>query len=156
MHMGNHLSIALNTHRIAHVQKFLLDLQQLMPLHILKEQGMAYTQHFSIDEEDARSKFILDIEIIPKGDEFLAHLVTMTCLTFRSVSKPSSEHIYTPPSHLTQPLWRLLLSCWGPCFASQVFFRPPATCQVSPTLQQWLRDPHDSFPQANHLGMLEK
>jgi hypothetical protein len=53
---------------------------------------MAHAQHFPIDEEDALSHFVLDVEIVSEGDEFLSHLVTMAGLTFQSFLSSSSEH----------------------------------------------------------------
>ncbi len=54
--------------RILDAHQLLLDFAQGLPLHILKEEGVAHAEHLAVDLEGPLARLVLDPEIIAEGD----------------------------------------------------------------------------------------
>src|SRR5689334_10015881 len=65
---GNQAIPPLNLHRFAHPRYLGLDLQQFMPLHILKEERLAEAQRLAINAKDTLVVLVFDEEIVSNSE----------------------------------------------------------------------------------------
>src|SRR5215469_9298074 len=86
----------LDLHAVPDVQHPLLDLGQLVPVHVLEQDRLADPQRLAVEPEHALAAVVLDHVVVADGDHALAHLIARGLTLFAPLPASLSEHSDTP------------------------------------------------------------
>src|SRR5262249_56848521 len=105
-----------------------LDLGQLVPVHVLKNDGLADPERLAVQLEHALTTIVLDHVVVADGDHPLAHLVARGFAPLAPFFAPAPEHCVTPIRSSRRPV----MASRSQCPSWQL--RPTSPVPATPTL----------------------